>query len=79
MSSARFEGVEKPSLNLPQGALSANQPKPTSVATFRNFKIKAQSYSCTLSALGLASSACVASPPCLAREVVDQTSSRPEH
>lgn len=31
MSSARFEGVEKPSLNLPQGALSANQPKPNSV------------------------------------------------
>lgn len=42
MSSRRFEGVEKPSLNLPQGALSANQPKPTSmlVATFWNFQIK---------------------------------------
>lgn len=49
------------------------------VATFWNFKIRVQSYSCTLSALGLASSACVASPPCLAREVVDQMSSRPEH
>lgn len=82
MSSTRFEGVEKPSLNLPQGALSANQPKPNTQCHSGNFsKLSNQSeilFRCTLSALGLASSACVASPPCLSREVVDQTS-RPEH
>lgn len=55
MSSPRFEGVEKPSLNLPQGALSTNQPKLSSVATFQNFRIKVCTRSGIISMCGITS------------------------
>ncbi len=71
MSSPRLGGVEKPSLNLPQGALSANQPKPSSVATFQNFCIKVCARSGIISMCGITSPSLS-----LTREVVDQTAAR---
>lgn len=86
MTLTQLQGVEKHSSNLSQGAPSV---KPTKKPSHRQWLKTLKSTSFHLRkkiwytqlcsrTLGLASSPCVASPPCLSREVVDQTS-RPEH